>query len=60
MVSASTVKPRSAKKRIKPWKTWKAPTVVSMDKHDYIKRVNEIIHDSSKFEEVKIKAGTEI
>ena len=59
MVIASPKKSWSAKKRIKPWKSWKAQTVVSMHKHDYIKRMNEIIDDSSKFK-VKIKAGTEI
>ena len=41
-------------------KNLKGPSVVVMDRHDYIKWVNEMLYDSSKFEEVDIKPGTEI
>ena len=38
----------------------KGPSVALMERLNYIKRTNEMVYDSSKFEEVDIKPGTEI
>ena len=40
--------------------TLKGPSVALMERLNYIKRTNEMVYDSSKFEEVDTKPGTEI
>ena len=40
-------------------KNLKGPLVVLMGRYYYVKRINEMLYDSSKFEEADIKPGTE-